>query len=278
MLLGFSPCRQGQRQGSSIYTTIKIVQKAPGRAAVVPQVSSEQGAARPRWVPGGFSPPRHAGTCHRLPKGAFVSPRPTKPPSDGVFNPKAQGNGGLVVLSFGVEAGWGRSSPGSQKPSTRQDPARSPRAPQGQHEATNPSGSGTRVGTGLLPDELCPPLGGVWGRARADGANGVSAAAPLQDTAPLLTFPLLLPFAARVIRNLRVIFQSHDNSKCQPLTGGGAGRTGRMLCWGWGGPGDHKPLITVTPNNCDPLRTTTPITSPLVTVTLNNSLKTTTPL
>lgn len=153
-----------------------------------------------------------------------------------------------------------------------------PRAPQGQHEATNPSGSGTRVGTGLLPDELCPPLGGVWGRARADGANGVSAAAPLQDTAPLLTFPLLLPFAARVIRNLRVIFQSHDNSKCQPLTGGGAGGTGRMLCWGWGGPGDHKPLITVTPNNCDPLRTTTPITSPLVTVTLNNSLKTMTPL
>lgn len=146
-----------------------------------------------------------------------------------------------MVLRLGVEAGWGRSSPSSQKMSTRQDPARSPRAPRGQHEATNPLGSGTQVGIGLLPDGLCPPLDDVWGRARADGANRVSAAAPLQGTAPALTFPLLLTFPARVIRNLRVIFQSHDNSKCQPLAGSGAGGTGWMLCWGWGGPGDHRP-------------------------------------
>lgn len=136
-----------------------------------------------------------------------------------------------------MEAGWGRSSPGSQRTSTRQDPARSPRAPRGPHEATAPSGSGTRgVGIGLLPDGLCPPLGSVWDRARADGANRVSAAAPLQDTALALTFPLLLTFLARVIRNLRVIFQSRDNSKCQPPAGSGAGRTDVVLgvWWPWG--------------------------------------------
>lgn len=137
----------GQRQGSSIYTTVKIVQKAPGRAVVVPQVSSEQGAARPRWVPGGFSPPRHAGTCHRLPKGAFVSPRPTKPPSDGVFNPKAQGNGGLVVLRFGV---------GTQQP----------RLPKAEHEAgsspqppgtTGPARGHKSLGIGHPGGDRAPP-------------------------------------------------------------------------------------------------------------------------